>query len=377
MSISLIFALTILPHLAFAGARVNLSLFALHLGATPATVGVIISLIAAVPMFYSARWGRSIDRVGLYRPMIVGVALVFIGVLLPVALPRVETLFVSSVMMGSGFMLYHICVNQAAALVGRPEDRTRNFSMLALAFSTSGFLGPMLAGFCIDAIGHRYTFLASGAFALTTLIVLHLRRRSIRRHHNASVHTLAGEKRAMDLLRIPSLVRIFVISGLMSMCWDLYSFVMPIHGSALKYSASTIGLILGSFGSAIFLFRLVLPWVVKHVDERKLLLTAMTVSGLMLALIPLVHSVPLLMAVSFVLGLGLGGTQPIIMSMLYAAAPAGRGAEAVGMRTQLLNITQAGIPLIFGALGAWLGMAPVFIAMGAALLWGAWYSRRG
>ena len=85
---------------------------------------------------------------------------------------------------------------------------------------------------------------------------------------------------------------------------------------------------------------------------------------------------PLLMAASFVLGLGLGGTQPIIMSMLYRAAPAERGGEAVGMRTQLLNITQAGVPLIFGLLGAQFGMAPVFVAMGVALLWGAWYSRR-
>jgi MFS family permease len=83
------------------------------------------------------------------------------------------------------------------------------------------------------------------------------------------------------------------------------------------------------------------------------------------------------MAVSFVLGIGLGGVQPMIMSMLYEKAPAGRGGEAVGMRTQLLNITQAAIPLIFGALGAALGMTPVFLAMGAAVLWGAWYAQRG
>ena len=371
MHLPLIFALTLLPHMAFSGARVNLSLFALHQGATPATVGIIISLIAAIPMFYSARWGRAIDRVGLYRPMIIAAGLVFIGVLLPVLWPRMETLFVSSVLMGSGFMLYHICANQAVALVGSPEDRTRNFSVLALAFSTSGFLGPMLAGFAIDAIGHRLTFLACAGFAFVTLILLHVKRHLIRRHHKPAAQTETVKRRARDLLRNPVLMRIFVMSGLLSMCWDLYGFVIPIHGASLKFSASTIGLILGSFGSAIFLFRLILPWVVRRFNERKLLLVTMVLSGLVLALIPLVESVPLLMAVSFLLGLGLGGTQPIIMSMLYTAAPAGRGAEAVGMRTQLLNITQAGIPLIFGALGAWFGMAPVFIAMGAALLWGA------
>ena len=57
MSISLIFLLTILPHMAFASARITMSLFALHLGATPFTVGMIISLIAVVPMFCSVRWG--------------------------------------------------------------------------------------------------------------------------------------------------------------------------------------------------------------------------------------------------------------------------------------------------------------------------------
>ena len=374
MSLSLIFLLTILPHIAFAGARVTLSLFALHLGATPLTVGLIISLIAVVPMVFSARWGRRIDRTGIYKPMLLGTALVLAGLLLAFALPRIETLFAVSVLAGSGFMLYHICVNQAAALVGRPEDRTRNFSVLALAFSTSGFIGPVTAGFAIDGIGHRNTFLLCAGFIAVTLLLIYHRRHLIAHHHQSAARP--PEKREGSLLRIPAMLRVFIVSGLLSMCWDLYTFVMPIHGAGIGLSASTIGLVLGAFGSAIFVFRLILPWVVQHCNERKLLIGAMVLTGCMLALIPLTKSVPLLMAVSFVLGLGLGGTQPLIMAMLYEKAPPGRGAEAVGMRTQLLNITQAGIPMIFGALGAWMGMAPVFIAMGVALLVGAWYARR-
>jgi MFS family permease len=374
MSISLIFLLTILPHMAFAGARVTLSLFALHLGATPFTVGVIISLIAVVPMVFSVRWGRQIDRIGVYKPMLAASALMLAGLLLAFALPRIESLFAVSVLAGTGFMLYHICVNQAAALAGQPQDRARNFSILALAFSTSGFIGPVTAGFAIDGIGHRYTFLLCAGFMVVSLALIRYHKRVISRHHKSIAN--AAEKRVTDLLRIPALLRIFIISGLLSMCWDLYSFVMPIHGSSIGLSASTIGLILGSFGSAIFVFRLILPWIVHRFDERKMLIWTMLIAGVMLALLPLVNNVPLLMAVSFVLGIGLGGAQPIIMAMLYEKAPPGRGAEAVGMRTLLLNITQAGIPMIFGALGAVLGMAPVFIVMGAALLAGAWYARR-
>jgi MFS family permease len=377
VSIALIFVLTIVPHLAFAGARVTLSLYALHLGATPLTVGMIISLIAVVPLVYSARWGRRIDRAGVYKPMLIGSLLILAGLLLAFALPRIEALFVVSVLTGTGFMLYHICVNQAAALVGGPEQRTRNFSVLALAFSTSGFIGPMMAGFAIDSIGHRNTFLLCAGFMVAALALIHFRKGAIAQLHKVPTDVTPHEKkRAVDLLRIPALLRVFIVSGLMSMCWDLYSFVMPIHGSGIGLSASTIGLILGSFGCATFLFRLVLPWIVHRFNERIFLIAAMVLTGLMLALIPLVHSVPLLMAVSFALGIGLGGVQPMIMAMLYEKAPSGRGGEAVGMRTQLLNITQAAIPLIFGAVGAALGMTPVFFAMGAAVLWGAWYARR-
>jgi predicted MFS family arabinose efflux permease len=366
--------ITVLLHLAFAGSRVTMSLFALSLGASAATVGVLMSLLAIVPMLFAVSWGRYIDRIGVATPMYVGAGAVFSALLVVFAVPRIETLFLASVVGGSGFMFFHIAVNQAAGLIGRPEERARNFTVLALAFSVSSFVGPLTAGFAIDTFGHRYTFLL---FALTVVVafgVMLARRIEVPRHA-AALKT--GEKRRLaDLLRIPGLRRVFVVSGVLSMAWDLFSFVMPIHGSSKGLSASTIGLILACFGSAVFVVRLVLPLVVHRVSEWKMLIGAMVVSGLGLALLPLVSQVPLLMALAFLLGAGLGGAQPMIMSLLYNTAPQGRGGEAVGVRTLLINFSQAGIPLTFGALGAAVGMAPVFWSMAAALLAGSWYARR-
>ncbi|MEA3154620.1 MAG: hypothetical protein QOK44_2209, partial [Betaproteobacteria bacterium] len=65
--------ITVLLHLAFAGSRVTLSLFALSLGASAATVGLLMSLLAVVPMIFAVSWGRYIDRVGVRMPMYVGV----------------------------------------------------------------------------------------------------------------------------------------------------------------------------------------------------------------------------------------------------------------------------------------------------------------
>jgi MFS family permease len=374
MSIRLVLLLTILLHLAFAGCRVTLSLFALHLQASALTVGLLISLLAAVPLVFSVGWGRTIDRIGVRTPLFIGAGAVLAALLLAVAIPRIETLFIVSAVTGSGFMLVHICVNHAIGLLGTAEQRSRNFSLLALAFSTSGFLGPMISGFAIDLIGHRLTFLLLGATPVIAIALL-LTRPITLPAHAAPVH--GARKRVGDLFRMKGLRRAFIASATLSMAWDLFTFVTPIYGTGLGLSASTIGLILGSFGGAIFLVRVLLPLIAHRVREWPLVIGGMFATGTAMAVFPLIEQVPLLMVVAFMLGLAIGGTQPMIMALLYNAAPPGRGGEVVGVRTFLLNLTQVGIPLLFGLLGATLGMTPVFWAMAAALLLGgAYVSRR-
>jgi MFS family permease len=115
VNLAFIVLITILLHLAYAGSRVTLSLFALNLQASPATVGVMMSLLAAVPMLFSIRAGRAIDRIGSRKPMLAGAAAVVGALLLACALPRLEALFVVSALAGSGFYLFHFAVNHAAA----------------------------------------------------------------------------------------------------------------------------------------------------------------------------------------------------------------------------------------------------------------------
>ena len=374
LNIRLIVFLTVLSHLSFAGFRVVLSLMAIHHEASPFVVGMVMSLLTVIAMLFAVRWGRWVDRVGVRGPMLAGVAAILAAMVLVWAVPRLETLFIASPLAGSGFFLYHIAAGQAAAVIGRPEDRVKNFSLLALAFSTSGFLGPTLAGFAIDGIGHANAMLALSVGALVNLVVLVTRKDDIRRHEPAVAHE--SKRNITDLLRIPGFRLVFLVSGTLSMTWDLFAFVMPIHGSQLGLSASAIGILLGAFGSAVFVVRLVLPLLAHRLDEWRMLIAAMLLTGLTLMLFPLVSGVPLLMALSFLLGIGLGGTQPFIMALLYDKAPAGRGAEVLSVRTWIINFSQTSVPLASGALGAALGMLPVFWAMGASLLVAGWFAAR-
>lgn len=373
MKLRRIFWLTILVHAAFASMRVTVSLFALHLGASALTLGVIMSLLAFLPMLLSVHTGRAIDRIGPRRPMVIGSAILAAGIALAVALPRLETLYVVTTVTGVGFLFYHIAVHQAVGLIGDEGDRVRNFSVLALGFSTSSVLGPLLAGFAIDLIGHRATFALSALIATVAWFVL---QRDPADFPRPAQQGRARKRHMRDLLRTRELRIVLAASGLLSMSWDLFSFAVPIYGVRIGLSASEIGIILGMFGGAIFVVRLLMPMIAHRAEEWTLLLATMVVTALCLAAFPLVTSAGLLMVLAFLTGFGLGGAQPVVMALLYRTAPAGRAGEAVGIRSLVLNISQTSVPLATGAFGAALGMGPAFWAMAALLTAGGWYLRR-
>jgi MFS family permease len=372
MEIIYFVALNALAHVAFVGSRMTTSLFALSLGGSALTVGLLMSLFAALPMLLSIVTGRLIDRVGPRRPLAWAFAALACSNALPFMFPYLEVLYVSSTLCGTAFMLVHIGMN---SVIGAHDTARRplNFSWLALGFSISGSLGPIIAGFAIDTVGYARAFGALALFPVLSLVLLWLRREPLPRPERLAAPAGRG---VFDLFRIPGLRNTFIVSGVLAMGWDLYSFLIPLYGARLEFPAATIGTIMATFALATFVVRLVMPMLVRRLRPWQVIVTAMSVAGSSYLLFPFVSSVPLLMALSFILGLGLGCAQPVIMSLLYEASPAGRQGEAVGVRTTMLNASHTVIPLSSGALSAVAGMLPAFWILAFCLLCGAWFARR-
>jgi MFS family permease len=365
--------LNCLGHLAFVGVRMTTPLFALSLGGTEATVGVLMALFALLPMLLSVSAGRLIDRVGPRRPLLASFAVLAAGAALPFAVPQISTLYFSCTLVGTAFMFIHISMNSVFGAYGTPEERAVTFSWLALGFSISNSIGPLVAGLAIDHLGHAEAMLMLAAFPVLGAALLWGKRRPLPRPEPVAHARRSG---VLDLLRIPQLRHTFIVSVLLAMGWDLYTFLMPLYGARLGLAATTIGLVMSTFALATFAIRLVMPHVVKRLRQWVVMSSAMAVAGTAYVLFPLFSSVPLLMALSFILGLGLGCAQPIIMSLLYESSPPGRQGEAVGMRTSLLNGSHTLIPLASGALLAVAGMGPVFWLLAAFLFGGAWFARQ-
>lgn len=367
-------ALGIANHTALAGSRVVVSLEALRLGASTAVVGVLLALYALLPMLFAVATGRLSDRVGVRRPMLAGSVALVAGSALPALVPGYTALFVSAAVVGVGFMLFQVPVQNATGEMGPPQDRAHNFSLLALGYSISGFCGPLVAGLTIDHGGFAAAFAVLALLPVVPAAILARDRLPLPGPHPARVEGHTGG--ALELVRHRQLRWVFFVNALLAIGWDLHTIVIPVYGAQIGLSASAIGVILSSFAAATFVVRFSMRWIVRHADERQVLKAALLVAGAVYLLFPFSNGAPALMALSFCLGLGLGMSQPMVMSLLHSHAPAGRMGEAAGVRMSLVQAMAVAVPLAFGALGATAGLTPVFWSVGACLATGGFMTKR-
>lgn len=165
-----------------------------------------------------------------------------------------------------------------------------------------------------------------------------------------------------------------VVSALVSAGWDLFTFLVPLHGAHHGLSATAIGLVAGAFGVGSATVRLALPWIARRVPEWKLLGAALVLAAAGYLVFPFCVTVGTMLPLAFALGLVLGCGQPVVMSLLHVTAPPSRTGEAVGLRAAITSFGQTALPLAFGAFGSAAGMLPLFWAAAGLLGVGGGYA---
>jgi len=352
------------------GSRVVAALLALNLGAGPMLIGVLIAAYSIFQLGFALIVGRISDRYGSRWPMLGGAITFGTGLVIPAVWPTLPALFISAPLIGGGFVFFNVAVQSLAGTLGSATERTRNFSTLSLGYSSGHMIGPVIAGVMIDRFGFGSAYIAFALLALGPILTLALSPQL----GNRGTRSEAQKSSAFELMRLPSLRRMIIVSGLVTTGWDLYIFYVPIYGHSIGLSASTIGAILGAFAAASFIVRVALPVLTRRFSVETVLAAAMGIAALLFLPFVFIEYVPALMALSFGIGLTLGVSQPLTLNLTYNRSPPGRAGEVTGLRLTINNITHIGVPLAAGSVGALLGIAPVFWASAAILLVSGWMS---
>jgi len=374
VAFNLILLVTLLNHISFKGSKILISLFAIDLGATPATIGVLFATYSIFPVFLSIYAGKISDRLGFRLPMIFGSVGLLCGLLLPYAFPNVTALFASATLIGMCYIFYVVSVQHLIGSMGEGVARTRNYSMFSLVVGITALLGPTTAGFAIDGIGHRSTYLLLAVFPLIPIGVLMFLKSYLPqpRHHDEP----RTGRRVFDLLNNVPLRRVLITAGILETGNELVNFLLPIYGHSIGLSASEIGLVMGGFATSLLLVRALMPMLVRRWSEERVLSASMLIAAFTCLVFPMVDSFSPLLGVAFVMGLGLGCGAPLSLVLSYNRSPTGRSGEAMGLRQMVNKGTEVFVPIVFGTLSAAVGMAPVFWLDALMLGFGGWLMRR-
>jgi MFS family permease len=359
-----------------AGVRMAAPLLALREGHSPAAVGGLLALFALMAVFLALPAGRFADRHGLKHPVRLSVMASFAGAGLAVVWPVYPVLCLSALLTGGATATASISLQRHVGRAAEtPTQLKQVFSWLAMGPAISNFVGPFFAGLLIDhagsaagdTTGYRAAFLLMALLPLATWFWVRQTKEL------PPVVRAEGEKpgRAWDLAREPMFRRLLIINWILSSCWDVHTFVVPVLGHERGLSASVIGSILGAFAVAAAVIRVVLPLIAERVSEAAVVSAAMVVTAVLFGVYPLLHSPVAMGLCSVLLGLALGSVQPMIMSTLHQITPHARHGEALGLRLMAINASSVVMPMLFGLTGAVIGIAGVFWFVGAVVGGGA------
>ena len=326
-----------------------------------------MAVFGAAQMLVSMPAGRLAERHGIQRPVIGGAVVALAGALVAAAWPDVPGLVVAAVLEGAAIAVVVVAVQRQAGRLARSPDEVRQaFSWASFTPAASNFVGPLCAGLAIDAFGFRVAFLLMGLGPLISCAV-------VRGAHDLPQPPSKAQERAsaMALWRDAAVRRVLLMNWFVSATWEVHGVMVPLIGHARGLSASSIGAILGSIAITAALVRLAAPWLAARVREWMLITGALVVAAAALALYPFMHSALAMGACSMLLGMSIGGVQPLVMGLLHQMAPPHQRAQAVALRLILINASSISMPLLAGVAGGLVGVSSVFWVTAVLMLAGA------
>ena len=371
----LILATFVCAHFAYTGMRLLAILEAVKGHAGAAAVGSLAIALTAAPIFMSLYLGRVTDRIGMRLPMFIGLTLLAIAAAIPALHTNLPLLFVSMFIGGAGFVCLQTVAQHGIGILAPPERRTEFFSYFSLAISISNVSTPVICGYTLDHFGSVPAFTMVAIVPVLTLIIAMQLPQVAKTHSSVTQPEGSSLARMRSLLANPALRNLLLANALVSSAWDLHTFLMPVLGVQNGLSAGEIGLVLGVFGAATFAIRAAMPLLSRRFDEWRLILISITTAAVVYAAYPWLTSWWTMAAWSFVLGCGVGMSQPNVLSLMHHVSPPGRAGEVVGLRLMVMYTIQSVIPFSGGLIAAAFGIMPVFLLMATSLGAGRWHLR--
>jgi MFS transporter, DHA1 family, tetracycline resistance protein len=336
-----------------------LPFYAEHYGASPAVVGLLVSLYAFCQLIAGPMLGRLSDQMGRRPLLLVSQAGTFIGFLILAYANSLWLVFLSRAI--DGITAGNLSLAQAyISDVTKPEDRAKSFGLIGIAFGMGFLIGPALSGF-LSKFGYQYPiFVAAGLSATSILATYFLL---------PAVTPAAADNatpRKFKVLDWGNYLRYFHQPGLAPLLWQFFAFTFafslfmtgfPLFAER-RYSwhdqpfgPQQVGYVFAFLGLlGVILQGGLIGRLVKTYGETNLARAGFFLQFVGAVALGFTHSVPLLLVTVAVASVGMGILRPIVTSMITQKADRSEQGAILGLTQSLNSISAIAAPALAGFL---------------------------
>jgi MFS family permease len=348
-------------------------LWALAIGATPGTIGIVVACRAVLPFLLSIHGGALMDRLGTRRMLLIFTAA---GTVLSFLYPlstRIGVLIMLQLVVGwahgMGWIGAQIKIAQLSA--GSPGSAVYagRFSFVT---TLGTFLGPLMAGMAWDLFGSWGAFSFVGLWGLCLLLACYAlpkpaRREPVPMRWRDLLPDPKDYWRAFALMAIPAVAFIVGTTFLRIAALSVQGSFYTVYLQGIGLSGSLIGILIGLSSLIGGPASLLTNVAARTIRPHWLLLLSIAIAIAAISITPLLNTfIPLLVAAG-IFGFGVGLGFPLLLSILSNAADAGKQGLSVGLRTTANRLASIVVPVAMGFVIEFTGVNLGFLVIGLAM----------
>lgn len=338
-----------------------LPFYAEHFGASATIVGTLVSSFAFCQLIAGPILGKLSDRMGRKPLLIVSQIGTCIGFLILAGAQSLWMVFLSRII--DGATAGNLSLAQAyISDVTKPEERTKSFAVIGIAFGIGFLIGPALSGW-LSHYSYTYPILVAAALSAGSVICTSLLLPSVEPH---TLNQSGPGGKRLGVLDWKTYAQYFSRPELgpllLQFFFFAFSFSMFVNGFALfsqrrftwhgkPFDAMQVGFILAWVGFlSIILQGGLIGRLVKRFGELSLVRGGFLVTALTSFWLSRIDSIGELVANTGISSYGTGVVRPAVTALITHKASKQEQGVVLGLTQSLTSISAIVAPVIAGAL---------------------------
>lgn len=353
-----------------------------HLGGTPAQVGLLVSTFAFCQLIGGPLLGRISDHTGRKPLLLVSQVGTLFGFVILAWANSLWLVFLSRVI--DGLTAGNISLAQAYITdVTKPEERTKSFAVIGIAFGVGFLLGPALSGFLVQ-YGYQIPIFAAMALSAASILAT-----SFLLPGKTMPGVRTGETRRFSVLDWGTYVEYFRRPTLGRLMWQFLAFIFAfstfMSGFALfaerrftwagrPFGPREVGYVYAYVGVlGIILQGGLIGRAVRWLGDHGLVKWGFTLGTIGFILLGWTYGIPMLLGVAALTSASTGVLRPALTSLITQSAGEHEQGGVLGLTQSLQALASIAAPAIAGFLierghlEAWALVAAVSLAIGLTL----------